>query len=448
LPIGDNVLSIFLKIHFRNQNKKALGGKTRRRAELWDQMHLIFQQYNDHQLHGVLYFDGFLDFDCLKKAVLITMRQLPELSSRYVEGQFSPCWEEVRPLADEIVTYVKSRDEKAEIEAFLTSQTDTFSGPQLKVQVVHGGVNDTLCILMNHMICDGAGFKEYLYMLATAYTNVKKDPDFAHVCETGGSRSIKQVIKQVRLKDRITALLMPDCQPKKPGQLSFPLSGEASEASCLLTYKLESDRFEKLKQYSKKENATINDLVLAALIRAFCTMLDVQDYASVTIPCVMDLRRYLPDKKADGICNLTSTILCNMDFKVGESFGETVAKVKRAMDRQKSQLPGVKGLLLLDLVFSLFPYRVVKKLIGRHYINPLICLSNIGIIDGSRLTFDTLRIEDAFITGAVKYYPYFLLALSSFRDSVTFTVCLNGIDKDRRQVEQFFTLLDCELKMD
>ena len=441
-------MSVFLKVHSQNKNKKVPDGKIRRRAELWDQMHLIFQQYNDHQLHGVLYFDGLLDFDCLKKAVLITMRQFPQLSSRYVEGRFLPYWEEIHPLADEIVTCVKSRDEKAQIAAFLISQTDTFSGPQLKVRVIHGEVNDTLCILMNHMACDGAGFKEYLYMLGAAYTNVKRDPAFALANEIRGSRSIKQVIKQVGFKDRIKALLMPDCQPKKPGQLSFPLSGKTSKISYLLTYKLESNKFEKLKQYSKKKNATINDLVLAALIRALCTMLDVQGCTPITIPCIMDLRRYLPNKKADGICNLTSTILCNMDFKAGESLGETVAKVKRAMDRQKSQLPGVKGLLQLDLVFSLFPYKIAKKLIGWHYINPLISLSNIGIIDDSRLIFDTLRIEDAFITGAVKYYPYFLLALSSFRNSATFTVCLNGIDKDRRQVEQFFTLLDCELKMD
>lgn len=431
------------KLH---QNKNFPGGKVRRRAELWDQMHLIFQQYNDHQLHGVLYLDGHLDLGCLKKAVLFTMRQLPELSSRYVEGRLRPYWEQIRPEADEIITCENSRSESLAVQAFLTGQIDTFSGPQLKLQIVRGEMNDTLCILMNHMICDGAGFKAYLYMLAEAYTNIRRDPAFVPVDKPGGSRSTKQVVRQIGIKDRIRALSMPDCQPSKTEQLSFPLSGEVGASPFILTYKLESVRFKKLRQYGNKVGATVNDLVLAAFIRAFCTMCNIQDGTPVTVPCVMDLRRYLPDKQADGICNLTSTILCNTVYQTGESFGETVEKVKQAMDRQKSQLPGVKGLMQLDLVFSLFPYRVAKKLIGSYFVNPLICLSNIGIIDDSKLIFDSLRVKDAFITGAIKSYPYFLLALSSFRDTVTFTVCLNGADKDRRQVEEFFILLDFELE--
>lgn len=441
-------MSILIKINSRSQSKRTFGSKVRHRAELWDQMHLIFQQYNDHQIHGVLYFDGLLDFDCLQKAILITMKKVPELSSRYVEGCLFPYWEEINLIEDEIITFTESQNEKAEIEAFITSQTDTFAGPQLKVRVIRGEVNDTMCVVMNHMMCDGAGFKEYLYMLAEAYTNVKRNNNFAPACESRGSRSTKQIVKQIRFKNRIKALLMPDSQPKKTGQLSFPLSGEVGETPCFLTYKMESDRFIKLKQYSKKENATINDLVLAAFIRALCTMLDVQDCTHVTIPCVMDLRRYLPNRKAAGVCNLTSTILCDIDFKEEESFNETVSKVKRVMDRQKNHLPGLKGLLQLDLIFSLFPYKVVKNLIGRHYINPLICLSNIGVIEGDQLIFDTLQIKDAVITGAVKYYPYFLLALSSFRDSITFTVCLKGIEKDRQKVAQLFDLLDYELKLD
>ncbi|MBC3798223.1 WS/DGAT domain-containing protein [Acetobacterium tundrae] len=441
-------MSKSLNIHLQDQRGNAPRGETKHRVELWDQMHLIFQQYNDHQLHGVLYFSGFLDLDCLKKAVLITMKQLPELSSRYVEDILRPYWKEIHPLPDEVVTCVNSHDQTTEIETFLTCQTDTFAGPQIKVRVVRTEKNDTLCILMNHMISDGAGFKEYLYMLAETYTRLKRNPALSPAYKIGGSRSVKQVVKQIGLKNRIKALLMPDYQPKKSGQFFFPLCGEAGEVPCLLSFKLNSTRFEKIKQYGKKANATINDIVFAAFIRVLCTMLDVKDDTPISVSCIMDLRHYLPDKKADEICNLTSTILCNIDFKAEESFSETVVKVKRTMDRQKSQLPGLKGLLLLDIVFSLFPYKIAQKMISRHFVNPLTSISNIGIIDDSQLIFDTLCVEDAFITGAVKFYPYFLLALSSFRNTATFTVCLNGTDKDKRRVEKFFTLLDNELKMD
>lgn len=441
-------MSKSLDIHLLDQNKRAPRFETKRRAELWDQMHLIFQQYNDHQIHGVLYFSGFLDLDCLKKAVLVTIEQLPELGSRYVEDILRPYWKEIRPLPDEVVTCVMSRDQKADIETLLTGQTDTFAGPQLKARVVRTEEKDTLCILMNHMICDGAGFKEYLYRLAKAYTGFKRYPAFAPAYKIEGSRSVKQVVKQIGLKNRIKALLMPNCQPSEAGQLFFPLCRDAEKAPFLVSLKLDNTRFEKIKQYSKHANATINDIVIAAFIRVLCTMLDVEDGTPVNLSCVMDLRHYLPDKKAEEICTLTSTILCNIDYLADESFRETVSRVKRTMDKQKSEFPGLKGLLLLDLIFSLFPYRAAKKIISRHFINPSTSLSNIGIIDDSQLVFGTLRVEDAFITGAVKYDPYFLMALSSFRNTATFTVCLKGTDKDKQRVEMFFARLNQELNLD
>ena len=96
---------------------------------------------------------------------------------------------------------------------------------------------------------------------------------------------------------------------------------------------------------------------------------------------MIDLRRFIPEKKAEAICNLTSTIVCDIDFKSGESFDETVTKTKQAMDEQKSKYPGLNGLFVLSVIFKLFPYKIVKKLMGRFFVNPSIALSNIGIID-------------------------------------------------------------------
>ena len=47
--------------------------------------------------------------------------------------------------------------------------------------------------------------------------------------------------------------------------------------------------------------------------------------------------------------------------------------------------------------------------------------------------------------GSIKYKSYFQLALSSSKDSMTFSVNLYGSSKDNEIVEHFFTLLDKEL---
>ena len=48
-------------------------GMRRFPAQLWDQMQFFFQEYNDHQLHAVIYFRGLIDRERIRKAVLLSM---------------------------------------------------------------------------------------------------------------------------------------------------------------------------------------------------------------------------------------------------------------------------------------------------------------------------------------------------------------------------------------
>ena len=82
---------------------------------------------------------------------------------------------------------------------------------------------------------------------------------------------------------------------------------------------------------------------------------------------------------------------------------------------------------------------------GKNLKNPLICMTNIGILDSEKLIFGNSSIEDAFMCGSIKYKPHFQLALTSFKDSITFSVNLYGNPKDKENIEYFFTLLDKEL---
>jgi len=52
----------------------------------------------------------------------------------------------------------------------------------------------------------------------------------------------------------------------------------------------------------------------------------------------------------------------------------------------------------------------------KEYRNPPLAMSNIGVIDSRRLSFDDVPVASAYITGSVKYSPLFQLALSTFQD--------------------------------
>src|SRR5208282_5746557 len=93
-------------------------------VEMFDQMQLFFQEFNDHQLHCAIIFAGQLDRECLKKAVILSMDLVPILRSRYVETHFHPYWEIIDAWNDDLVTFVASNCIAGEIDRFLTGKTD------------------------------------------------------------------------------------------------------------------------------------------------------------------------------------------------------------------------------------------------------------------------------------------------------------------------------------
>lgn len=324
--------------------------RERFRAEIWDQMQFFFQEYNDHQVHAVINFDGLLDRDCLQKAVFLTMELTPLLGSKFVVNKFRPYWEKVSQFqATDIISFVDSPNPEEELSRFITGMTNELTGPQLMVRVIGSfnkdteGIKDTLCIVINHMVCDGAGFKEYLYLLSAVYTKLLNGTD--HFAEYHhGSRSAKQIYRTLKLRDRLKIFLLPNQPQKNKKKIYFPLSNaEDPRTPFILTHKLASDRFHLLKAYGKKYSATINDIILTAYYRALSKILDLKPDESLTIPCMVDLRRYLPNNQADAICNLSSMIICNIGPEIGTNFAETLRKVNQAMTAQKRDIPECMG---------------------------------------------------------------------------------------------------------
>ena len=430
----------------KTANGKKAEKTVRFRAEIWDQMQLFFKEYNDHQLHAVIHFRGLLDRECIQRAVLLSMDMVPILGSRFAVRKFHPYWEKAGPYQDaDVISFVDSVNAEEEINRFITGMTNELTGPQIMVRVVRNSNKDNLCIVMNHMVSDAAGFKEYLYLLSTLYSRLRNKEDIVSEYY-GRDRSSKQIYRQLSLLERIRVFLLPNEPLKNKNDVYFPLSKEGNRTPFIFTHKVSRDRFRPLKEYAKGHSATVNDVVLAAYYRVLYKIVDIRQDESLTVPCMVDLRRYLPDKKADGICNLSSMIMCNIGPGVGKSFEETVTRVNKEMDVRKKGYAGLHGLSTLNTIFRFLPFSTVRELVKKNFVNPLIAITNIGIIDSESLTFGETPVEDAFMTGSIKYPPYFQLALTTFNETITFSVNLYGSESDRESVEKFLGLLDEELQ--
>ena len=76
---------------------------------------------------------------------------------------------------------------------------------------------------------------------------------------------------------------------------------------------------------------------------------------------------------------------------------------------------------------------------------PVFGMTNLDIIDKSALVFGSTPVADAFMTGSMKYHPYFQMGFSTFKDAITFSLNLSDNRQDRELVNNFFILFNQEL---
>ncbi|MDR3552358.1 MAG: hypothetical protein P4L75_04460 [Clostridia bacterium] len=409
-------------------------------AEVWDIMQLLFEKFNDHQARCVIRLGTHIDEGRLRQAVDLLGGVFPLLGCRFVEGAGRPRWESAGFTAGDMVFVNETEQAEDEIQRVLCSRTDEFSGPQLKIHIIRSKHTDTLCLIINHMLCDGAGFKKLLYLLSSIYSRLGDDPCYKPG-EEAGSRSARQVLRAFDRRGRAKIFFQRYGLSRHDDRIVFGLDGDRSKP-FIVTHTVARERFQSVKSYAKQHGATVNDVILAAYLRALHQILPGRTAA---VQCVLDIRKFLPEKESEGICNLTSNLVCDIGPDVGARFDDTLIKVKQAMDAEKERSSSLHLILLLETVFRVMPYRVAKFAVSKGYRNPPLAMSNIGIIDDSRLSFDDIPITGAFITGSIKYSPLFMLSLSTFNDEVTLSAGFHGTQADREKISKFLGLLDEEL---
>ncbi|MGC6174689.1 hypothetical protein [Lacrimispora sp. 38-1] len=411
----------------------------RYKVESWDSLQHLFKvkKINDHTLHFLAAFESKLDYSRLWKSLAVAAEAFPLLKCRFNEDGRRPYWESCSYTEDEMLTLIETEDVNSAVNQFLVSEVDELTGPQIKLGVIRNTQADTLVILMNHMLCDAAGFKDYLYLLSSIYNNIEKDSDFHP--PVSGSRRLSQINQMFSLKDRMKILFSKnDMSAHDPARLQ--LEGDLNNPFIEIR-SIPEEIFLKLKEYARRHNATINDMILSAYIR---TLYETFGYA-FPIPSTVDLRKYLPGHKAEGICNLCTNLTCDIGPDIGISFEETLEKVRDSMNKEKSSNACMKSITMLEKVFDVLPYRLAESIVNKSFNNAPIAFTNIGIIEKKRFYFDELKIKNAYMTGSVKYSPYFQLAVSTFDNKPALSVNLFGSKADQDKISVFLDKVVLEL---
>ena len=203
---------------------------------------------------------------------------------------------------------------------------------------------------------------------------------------------------------------------------------------------------DKIRAAGKKYGATVNDMLLASYFFSLYELARYDENDSCSISCAIDLRRHIKDTSHSGVTNHTAWMQCRVP-KRGDDIFETLAYVIQSSNQFKNdRFMGLHGLPLLSLGYKIMPYAASEEIIKIGYANPLLAMSNIGVMEVEKLALCGREPYDVFSTGAVKYKPFALLTVTTARKIITLSMCVRGNKQDEKIVNFFFSLMEKNLK--
>ena len=230
-------------------------------AELWDKMHYLFRDFNDRMVHVELRYDYEIDIEALKKA--------PVLHSSFTDNRISPYWTVKDYKINDVLTVKEVSEENLdqEINDFLVQYIPPDADIQMKVAVFNHSGKSVLCIVENHMCMDGGDLKYFMKSLCKNYSDFVEN-GISPVDLRTGTRSYESVYEDFSSGEkRLAKNLYKNVNSKDDH--GFPFTPNSiKDKSFIAKRKIPAFKFDAIRSSGKKHGATINDMILTALISA------------------------------------------------------------------------------------------------------------------------------------------------------------------------------------
>jgi len=413
------------------------------RAEIFDKYQSLYDamEYSDHQIRCSIDFEGKVNAEVLKKAAEILIKTVPILSRIYIDDGDNSYWEDAD--AANMKDLFSVTDSKEEFDRFIASRTNEALGPQINFCLLQAD-RDTLSAVINHMVSDAAGFKECMYLFADIYSKIIKNPDYMPDCIIDGDRGFKDIVSKFSLIKKGRMILFDRQDSNQESRCEYPMSNEGEMFPFVASREIQTAIFGDMRNCCHKRNVTMNDLILTAYFRALSEKLNMQG-EELDVPIMIDMRKYLDDKSFRALANISSTTIVRACVSQDEDFATTLDKVSAIMRVKKAGNLGITTFIKLD-AGSKIPLINFLKTMQKTLKNPKVCMTNIGVLDSSRLVFENSKVINAAMFASLKYHPYFQVSVTSFNDKMTLGVALLGCERDRLDVGKFFDMMTAELE--
>jgi len=416
-----------------------------------DRVLIGFAKIISPQIHLEMTFDRPLNADRLARAVDLTLDAEPVLGCRYQRSWFRPRW--VRLPAEHRNAFALTDDPEI-YAAFRDADFDAERGPQIRVLLLRRDGRDTVLLKVNHMVADGGGVKDIAEVLANVYRSLARDAYYRPSPNLNGSRSAWQVFQLIplrhypRLYGEHLRLTFNNLLPRV--SLVVPMNQAPVSTPRYARRHLDALPVARLKEYGRRFDATLNDILLAAFLRALIVWRNWDGRSCLRAQFTIDFRRYLPEERAVSICNLSAVEGVKLGRDPGATFADTLVRIAQQTRRSKSFWPGLRltfGTLWLTKVQ---PAAVlVATLRGLFHLgiktkNMAPALTNMGPIRTERVTFDEAPAHAWLIPPPAKP-GVFIGGVSGYAGTIDVSIGYYPEAISPEAIERFLDLLLAEL---
>ena len=377
-------------------------------------------------------FAGRVDLEILKQAVEQSFKTIPLARYCFDVCSNKPRWVDRGFTGEDIVCIVEAEeDEEKQVLQYFSTEIDSTAQPQLKIIVIRGTAGDILCIIISHIICDGTGFKQYIYLLSELYTALRNGKELP--VQAFYPRGLKPLKASVSFREKVQ-ILRSNFTLERSSVIHPGFDFNTGESGTYMEKRtLSKECFAAFKAFAKSNGATVNDGLMALFTRALCKNTDAE---SLHLPSTIDLRKFISKGRKYGITNFACFCMCNIPVYPEDSLADTIKRVSGQMVRHKSGKDILKPILIWDLVAHYVSYRKIRDLFEKTLDMPVISFTNIGIIDAELLNFDNIPIKDAYLTSPLKPRPHLQLGVSTYEGRCTLSANIYGSQDDSQFVNR------------
>ncbi len=389
-----------------------------------------------------LTFSSSLDTQRLQAALKALVEFEPVLACKLVLDD-RPYFERQELKDKDILVITESHDE---FDKFREKKINIEQGPLVACALLKAPEGDKLLFKFAHEAADGFGVAEAISFVALHY----RDPATANARIRRPhelSRSPLRLIRQFGVLD-YPKLAWLNAKEKlgyflPAGTMAYSCGENGLVKSSFITRKFDAATVKTMRDYAKKQGATLNDLLLATFLRAMAGKVDFKGDKALRILLTINLRRYLKQSpiSSSEICNLSAMECVNIGRELGHTLPDTLKKVAHVTQQKKQA--GIGLSFLLDLIINeKLKYTTQKKInqSTRDMVmkteNFAVTVTNVGEISTATLAFDKAP-EDIEIFAPLAYAPFWCFSVYEYAG-----VLKIGCAIDSRRVQLFNDLLD------